>query len=269
MKRNELITLQLQSMYSFRNTAHLLPLIKLQIDMLPEYFPTNWGFTEKCEFSFSWQSIATNVSNPMLHPFIFWRRLGKDRTNGNLLMEWNPAPGVDLGFEHAKLGMNVFSTKYQHKILLYLKSLALMGKANFGFIEAFTEKYAPIGILNRSINLDLLMPITHIMRHWLPDIPWACVFGPDYIKLFGKDRISSTPAFCVEILSEEAIFIQLTSNIDDLWTDFDGVMEARELAKRHLGYDCFFQEQLAYDWQEHPENAGKIFRVPTFTRIDD
>jgi hypothetical protein len=93
------------------------------------------------------------------------------------------------------------------------------------------------------------------MRHWLPDMPWTSVFGLDYNKMFGKERLLTTPAYRTEALSDEVVFIQLTPNMDDLWDEFDSVMEARERAKHHLGYDCFFQEKLSYDWREHPEKV--------------
>ncbi|MGY0619425.1 hypothetical protein [Lysobacter sp. A378] len=34
--------------------------------------------------------------------------------------------------------------------------------------------------------------------------------------------------------------------------------------KQHLGMDAFYQPELAYDWQDHPAKAGRVFRVPEF-----
>lgn len=87
--------------------------------------------------------------------------------------------------------------------------------------------------------------------------------------MFGKDRVLSAPAFLVEEIGSETVYIQLTSNLDDIYDKFDQVMEARERVKKHLGMDAFYQPELAYDQREHPEKAGKVFRVPEFQQLPD
>ena len=268
MKRKENISLQLQSMYSFFNTSNLLPLIQLQTDMLPEYCPTKWGFDERYKYDFSMKSIVLNLSNPTDAPCLMWRRSGKDRANGAWSMRWTPARD-DISFNHANVDITVYSTKYQKKILSYFTSLAAIAKTNFGCIEAYTEEYRTASFGNEGFVGGRVSICTHVLRHWLPDIYWATVFGPDYIKLFGMEHLLSTPAYRVEEISDDVIFIQLTPDMNDPFNYFDEVMNAREKVKNHLGQECFFHKDRAYNWYDHPKKSGKVYRVPTFTKIDD
>lgn len=108
--------------------------------------------------------------------------------------------------------------------------------------------------------------VTHTLRHWLPDLFWGTVFGPAYVKLFGMDRLLSTPAFAVERLAEDMVYIQLSPSIEDLHTDFFAVQAVRVRAKEHLGNDAFFDPAKAYDWRkaERSKNVPNVFRVPAF-----
>jgi hypothetical protein len=201
---------------------------------------------------------------------IDWKRTGKDRATGSWRVRKDMLPETGFKSNHAVLKLYVYTTKHQKKLLHFFKVLASKAMTNFGFMDAFTCHYLPFGNENNFIAFGNLMTLTtHVLRHWLPDMPWAAVFGPDYIDLFGKECLLATPAYKTELLADDVVFIQLTPDLNDLWDNFDEVMAAREAAKRHLGYECFWQKELDYDRRKHPENAGKIFKVPEFHFIDD
>jgi hypothetical protein len=165
--------------------------------------------------------------------------------------------------------VETYTTKHQDALLRFFKAMGRSVQPNFGFYDAQTERYFQIGEQNDWIHWGRMSIRTHILRHWLPDMPWASLWGPDYIDLFGKERLLSVPAYKVELLADDVVFVQLTPDLNDLWGNFDEVMRAREKAKQHLGYDCFWQKEKDYEWREHPEKAGKVFRVPDFKFIED
>lgn len=108
------------------------------------------------------------------------------------------------------------------------------------------------------------------MRHWLPDVSWANVYGDAYVRLFGLEALLSAPAYKVEVLSDDAVFIQLTEFPSDLIHNHGLVAAARSRVRRHLGgIDFFYDPGRAYDQREHPEIAGKAFKVPEFRLISD
>lgn len=257
---------------TLRKLDDFFGLIAKQAEWLPEYMPTKWGRTEPLRNIFNPHDLSGMYPTWQYYiaDSIFWKRVGKNQADGawNICFDFRPETGVS--FNHADINLNVYTTKYQSPLMRYFKNMAIKAKANFGYFDASTEQYRPYGMANEFISFGYnMIIITHLLRHWLPDMPWAAVFGPDYIDLFGRDRLLSAPAFKTESLSDEVVFIQLTPDVNDLWHKFDEVMAIREEVKRHLGYECFWQKELAYDWQEHPEKAGQVFRVPSFHFIED
>lgn len=265
------ITLELQFRFTMRKPEDFYNVVQLQVDTLPEYMPTKWGYSEPLKNFFNPKDISSlNPKNPCnTMESVYWKTIGRNRTIGN----WSIRSDVEIqskpAFNHASTKLIVYNVPNQKNFISFLKSASLKFPINFGFIEAFTEQYKLYGSANGIIRASLLMITTHILRHWLPDICWCTVFGPDYINLFGKERLLSAPAYKVELLNDEAIFFQLTPDMNDLWDNFDTVMEMRENVKQHLGYEAFYRKELDYDWQAHPEKAGQVYKVPVFNFIED
>jgi hypothetical protein len=112
------------------------------------------------------------------------------------------------------------------------------------------------------------MLVTHVLRHWLPDIFWATVFGPPYVRLFGKERLLAAPASVVEELGPETIYLQVSERVTDVLDDPDNIRSRRELIKTHLGIDAFFVSGRGYDrLQRGP--IGDVFTVPQFELSPD
>lgn len=109
---------------------------------------------------------------------------------------------------------------------------------------------------------------THLLRHWLPDVFWGNVFGPAYVRLFGKKCLLTAPAYSVQELGPETVYVQLTKRIADVIEDREGVQSSRKLFKEHLKSNAFYVSGKGYDWRERGPGGG-VFDVPTFQLIED
>jgi hypothetical protein len=77
----------------------------------------------------------------------------------------------------------------------------------------------------------------------LPDFYWGMVFGKPYCDLFGIERLLATPAHTVKRLGESLVYVQLTADVNDCEHNHAAIMQARQLAKRHLGLDAFMPDE--------------------------
>lgn len=77
----------------------------------------------------------------------------------------------------------------------------------------------------------------------LPDFYWGMVFGKPYCELFGVDRLLATPAHTVRRLGEALVYVQLTADVNDCEHNHAAILQARQLAKRHLGLEAFVPDE--------------------------
>jgi hypothetical protein len=75
------------------------------------------------------------------------------------------------------------------------------------------------------------------LRVRLPDIPAACVYGPEYVTLFGSAKIESAPFVHIEKLGDCRYWLEavapLTSPVP---------AETRRAIRQHLGEDAFMAD---------------------------
>lgn len=262
----------IESRRSFSIPEDYISAVRLHCEMLPEYMPMKWGWSEPLKHVFE-SGHPEYLLDKGKCDNVWWRRTGKNKADGSWMKRWKSS--VDyLGDTHASITASVYTSFLQHKLLTYLKAASQQLDADFGLIDSIAEPYFDFALasqLTKWANKEKpttwhIFVTTHMLRHWLPDMPWAVVFGPAYVRMFGKEKLMSTPAFCVEDLGKEMVFIQLTPQMDDIHEQFEMVMAARAKAKRHLGEDAFFRTELAYDYKEeaNKDKAGRVFRVPTF-----
>ena len=88
----------------------------------------------------------------------------------------------------------------------------------------------------------------------LAQLAWATVFGPPYVRMFGRERLLSAPAAVVEEIAPEMIYIQVTPDVQDVVKDLRGFFAARRRVKEHIGPDAFFD----------PAKGKGPYRVPKF-----
>jgi len=129
-------------------------------------------------------------------------------------------------------------------------------------------------------GIDWFQAATCELIHCLPDMYWGVVFGKAYSDLFGMDKLLSAPAYHVEQLSDDAVYIQLSETLGDVLTNFDEVQAVREKVKEHLG-NAFFRPELAYpivtpiiidgelDFDYQPPEPGLVYNVPNFVLKKD
>lgn len=250
--------LWIESPFSFTKAQDFLRAVSLQCQILPTYMPMKWGWTEP-KTPFDPTHIEQLVFDNGDVDNVFWKRTGKNRATG----AWMP----NRKGRHGSTNINVYGTTSQEELLAYIKVASQYFEADISVLDSCAERYKEIGMLNGYAPSASTLYLRTIY-HWLPDMPWAVVFGPAYIHMFGKERVLSTPAYKVEDLGPDMVFIQLTSRMEDIHKDYEGVMAARALAKKHLGAECFFNPERAYDYRESDLNgdgrAGKVFKVPTF-----
>jgi hypothetical protein len=89
---------------------------------------------------------------------------------------------------------------------------------------------------------------------------WLTVFGPQYVDLFGKDKLLSTPASAVHQLPYGGIGVELTSGIENTPESEQEFILARDSAERHLDSNAFYDKFLPVD---------HIYNTPDFGIPDD
>lgn len=125
------------------------------------------------------------------------------------------------------------------------------------------------------------------LRHWLPSLSWATVFGDAYVRMFGMERLLSAPAFKVEQLSDSAVYLQLTPSLSDLESNYEEFHAIRMRTQAHLGNEAFFDVKRAYSLRggraviesddflkalaefRCPPPGTNGFKVPEFRFIED
>lgn len=130
------------------------------------------------------------------------------------------------------------------------------------FVQEFSKKFKPdIGLIHVFPKIGprkrhpILNISTFVLRDSLPNLYWATIFGPPYVKLFGRERLLATPAPIVKELDDNLIYIQLTENVLDNRVCPERVETARLAAKEFLDSNAFLDSKLG---------PGHVYRVPEF-----
>ncbi|WP_046213996.1 hypothetical protein [Paenibacillus wulumuqiensis] len=104
-----------------------------------------------------------------------------------------------------------------------------MNKAS-EFIDLFEPTYGYMGFERN----NGLYPIDLQVR--LPELEWITLLGKNYIDLFGREKLLSTPCYKIHEFNKNIIGIQLTESIDDMPSQ-----EIMSAVKRHLGVQAFVE----------------------------
>ncbi len=268
--------LQVESIKSLNHAVDFLTSVQLHCNLLPEYMPIKWGWYEPLKQDFDPNQLESLLYKSGKTDNVWWKRTGKNKAEGSFMNRWGQDPKVCTD---STIALSVYETSYQDKLLHYLKIASKTSEADIAYLDSIAEQYKEISDENHFASYGDLFITTHTLRHWLPDMPWTVVFGPAYVRLFGKERLLTCPAHKVEEIGDEMVFIQLTENIPDIHEKYEEVMQARTLAKKHLGEECFFKPERAYDYknsmwnkltaEEIEAKRGKVFRVPEFNLRPD
>jgi hypothetical protein len=63
----------------------------------------------------------------------------------------------------------------------------------------------------------------------MSDLFWEQIFGKAYVDLFGLDKLLSSPAYQVEQLTQDAVYVQLTESIFDVRDRRAGCVQGNSL----------------------------------------
>jgi hypothetical protein len=136
----------------------------------------------------------------------------------------------------------------QEDLLAFLKEACLAVKADFAYLHLLTRLELEQGRQSRMVHaLDRKASKFHFaiyskdLQQRIPDLLWATVLGSPYSEMFGRDRLSPTPAYISEPLSNEMVLLQMTPRLSDIEDRSDLFSESRGSVKAHLGQEAFFQ----------------------------
>ena len=269
MRKEINYTLSVKSRKSLNKAEDYLAAVRLHCKMLPEYIPMKFDWVEPIKQVFSADDLSNLVFSNGKVDNVWWKRIGKPKANGSW-MRSGIRSGNPSTYTHSDISLNVGETLFQDKLVDYLQVASVQSEADIGFIDSVVDEYKKMATLSEYAPYggDLMLS-TKLLRNWLPEMPWAVVFGPAYIRLFGKEKALATPAYKVEEIGKEMVYIQLTQRMEDIHEKYNLVMQARAVAKKHLGEECFFKSELAYNFNAEPDKAGKVFKAPTFEMLLD
>ncbi len=169
-----------------------------------------------------------------------------------------------LPHRHASVHLAVWDKALSQVLIRYLRSEAVELRADIGYVEpdwpgktgsnsAFFERSSP---LIAQEQFDQIGRGYHSiqLKNFLVQLKWATVFGPPYVRMFGRDKLLSAPAAVVDEIAPEMIYMQLTPTVDDIAANVPAYFSLRRQVKDHIGPDAFFE----------PAKGKGPYRVPKF-----
>lgn len=267
MKLKQTVSTQIHSRLTMHDPKDHLAWLKLHFKMLPNMTPYKWDYFEPIKKLYDanndWQELYQWESMD----FTFhWKRLKKTRAWG-WLNTAEPKRWWHLDTHASEsIDSELTQTNFE-ELIAYVRASSVQFKADLAFIDHWHDEYRKVN------SWDSL--VTHQMRHWLDDVYWVTVFGDAYVRLFGMEKLLSTPAYKVEKLNDETVFIQLTENLTDSSENFEAFQKIRKAVKDHLDPDAFYQKEKAYEIPSHHDpdfelvEQGDVFNVPLFDLIPD
>lgn len=264
MKFKTPVTVNVLSPLALKKPEEFLDAVQTFCDSLPCLAPEKWGRWEPLDRDFDLFNLKMLVPDGGVSETVYWQHKKLRKAEGSFAVRWS-SKSPKVRDTHSTIS---FSTEFgqvpQADLISYLKIASVRSNADFAFVDALTEPYREFSIESGSAPYgERFMIVTHLLRHWLPDVFWGTVFGPAYVRLWGKERLLTAPAYIVEELAPEMIYVQLTEKIGDVLEDEAAVRHRRELFKGHFPSDAFFISGQGYDrLQRGP--VGDVFAVPNF-----
>lgn len=261
-----------------------MPLVENFVEQLPELMPDVWDITEPFKRPFSvanirekvtdWRDshleyyarkdeILANARPKQTFDFTFperkltsildfyWKKKAKPKAWGNFsAMQWLGAGRP----KHATASIYVdVNRQLEPAIIAYLKQASQKFNGHYGYYDCIVPEYREISIVNGTHG-DIFVTSLELQKK-LPDIFWSQVFGAPYVRLFGLEKLLSTPAFKVEQLGPEMVYIQLSESLFDMSEQYAEVDAVRQRVKAHLDDNIFFK----------PENTeNHVYKTPDF-----
>lgn len=233
-----------------RNTVDsFMALTEFFEQSFPEIRPDVWDDVEPMKKPFVVSDIrkahSTPYMNPLCHYNFMWRRKAKPKAWGSFhQMAWNPKPSRHAEqFIQADVG-----TELEPRFTEYLKAASVAFEAHYSYFDYTPPEHKEFAQLRGHLT-------SRRLQECLPDMLWAQVFGAPYVRLFGLDKLLSAPAYKVEQLGDEMVYIQLTETLFDNHLRYEHVDAVRQQVKAHLDDNIFFKLQ---------NSADHVYKTPEF-----
>lgn len=273
-----------------KKPADMVQSMQLFRECLPLVQPEKWGWHEPFNMKWNWDDLDRFLpdGHSGMADTVYWVGKGSQPCWGNFTVAWKSAvPHVALDTHSRTQLVCPLSVASTPPMVDYIQRSALALDVDIAHIHLVVDQEQELRTLEASYGggrgFQGLSMNTHDLRHWLPEPSWAMIFGEAYVRMFGMDCLLNAPAYKVEKLSDEAVYVQLSPEITDLVHDFAKVDAVRQKVKDHLGRDAFFDPARAYPLRsprgtftpeeyrnfKKPAPVGTVFRVPDFRLIAD
>lgn len=259
----------------------LIEFVQHYCDTLPDYLPEKWGRSEPYKDMFDPNNLSVLPSkaqflgaldaaqrkrmctDPDYKAELYrnarvswerfgWKRISKPKMEGI----FSPIYRGEVGTVHATTWINAaLSAPVQAALLHYMQVASVRYGADFAFMDSYHEAYRDFAIASRCKIADSIGFYTHTLRRWLPDVFWGTVFGAPYVRLIGKQKLLTAPAYKVQELGDEMVYVQLSESLSDVHNDFAAMQQRRAKVKAHLDNNIFFNPDM-------PE--GHLYNTPRF-----
>jgi len=269
MKFNIPVGVNILSPLSFKRPKNFLDAVQTFCDLLPDMLPEKWGWVEPLNQGFDVHNLQKLVHANGVCETFDWLRKKQPKAEGSFRVRRH-SKSLEVRDSHARIEFTVELGQIAQDLLItYLKQSSIRSKADFSLVDALVEPYKGFAVESRSAPYgDCFMVVTHLLRHWLPDVFWGTVFGPAYVRFFGKENLLTAPAYTVEELGPEMVYVQLTEKITDAAENYPEVQACRQRFKEHFHNNAFFMSGKGYDYLEKTP-VGDVFAVPNFELIPD
>lgn len=241
---------------SFSKSTSFFRFIEDFVEFLPEFRAQYWGVVEPINLELAAADIRDFLGDA--GNVIMWKRKSTPKGWGEFKKRTNPLRGPQF----ANHGMHVMAEVAEsvEALIRYLKHLATQFGVEYAFCDSVSPEYKKVGFANGfAPSAGNIMVFTHTLSRKLPDILWAQVFGPAYVRLFGLERLMSAPAHRVEQLGPETVYLQLTDSLFDIHERYAEVDMVRQNVKEHLDDNIFFDPHNSRD---------HIYKIPKFEFLD-
>lgn len=138
----------------------------------------------------------------MLH----WRRSAHPRAEGSISRRVQTPGGV----EHAahRLRISVKDDEQMGWLVSFLCYGAASDEIDFAWCDVAGADCGKGASDNPLVQKENSIA-TQLIKRGMPDLFWAQIFGKAYVDLFGLDKLLSSPAYQVEQLTPDAVYVQL------------------------------------------------------------
>ena len=218
--------------------------LTLWLELLPLLAPERFGNCEPIRRPFTLEAALNSWHDPFL------------ATRGNPSMEASIWTRWESEQQHSLFKIRVDSIALMRvvstpELVRFVQVMATLLRADFALAHLLTEhdvetetKAGTVGMIDRRRPTYSLTVMNDTLRRFVPDLYWVTVFGPPYVRHFGRDRLLSTPAHRVEELASGAVYLQLGADPLDLRDRFAEVDAVRRQAKLRLDHNSFFDPAL-------------------------